>query len=645
MEIIENEMLGILITDDSEASKQLKVKLDTVVKNRLQPVLDKYVPLAETASSWNMVTNNVKSQMEIIEKICNLSIENSGYYAAYLAVDSSPVYWHKFADPLNKILTISKNYGTPESQEVSFLVMETLEAQKGLQLYEKLGVLATSGENRNTWFKLGQDSLRNFRETLDKLERILTNPAVSQTEIGSFNETFTKAASSAISFDGQGKSTFRTVQVNIPQAFIHPMMGDMSSIYWNEIKVNRQIGVILFNEIQRLATNDTNSQAIKIINEEYLPLAHQSQQYLDQMVNSSNAILADANNEAKKTYYSSHFFLILVAISGISIGIILVVFFVLGINKTLVKIMDKLLEKSDSLAELSSKIAQSSEVTADGTIKSSASLEQIRATIAELSSKTKFNADKAMEANNLVEETEQSLNKASFSMKDVITAMDSISVSGNAISKIVKTIDEIAYQTNLLALNASVEAARAGEAGAGFAVVADEVRNLAQRSAEAAKNTANLVETTILNINSGSGMVRATDNNFEVVINNQPQVKKHISDVSMSCNEQSLGIEEINKAIIEIDKVTQTNAANTEDTATNADYLQKEAGNVLKIVQAMNELTHGRNKQSNGNGKARMASRQVDRHVNNNRPQGVNRTKPYKLPKEDSPEDMFPLLT
>jgi methyl-accepting chemotaxis protein len=179
-------------------------------------------------------------------------------------------------------------------------------------------------------------------------------------------------------------------------------------------------------------------------------------------------------------------------------------------------------------------------------------------------------------------------------MKEVIVAMESISVSGNAINKIVKTIDEIAYQTNLLALNASVEAARAGTAGAGFAVVADEVRNLAQRSAEAAKNTANLVDTTITNINSGSEMVHATDENFKVVLEYQPVLQNHINDVSEASKEQSIGINQINQAIIDIDSVTKTNAINTEKTAETADTLLEEAKNVLEIVYVMNELTQGR---------------------------------------------------
>jgi methyl-accepting chemotaxis protein len=265
----------------------------------------------------------------------------------------------------------------------------------------------------------------------------------------------------------------------------------------------------------------------------------------------------------------------------------------LALDKSLSGVISELSDKSGVLDGLSTDIARSSNMTADGTSESSAALEQIRATMQDFSEKTRLNAERAKEAERLVQETREAVDRASTSMKDVIAAMDSISVSGNAISRIVKTIDEIAYQTNLLALNASVEAARAGEAGAGFAVVADEVRNLAQRSAEAAKNTASLVETTIRSIVSGSGMVNATDGNFNVVIDRQPILQNHIKGVYENCSEQSMGIEQINKAIIDIDNVTQSNAANIDKTAAMAARILKESDSLLDIVGGMKVLTAG----------------------------------------------------
>jgi methyl-accepting chemotaxis protein len=185
-------------------------------------------------------------------------------------------------------------------------------------------------------------------------------------------------------------------------------------------------------------------------------------------------------------------------------------------------------------------------------------------------------------------------------MVKVIGAMEEISRSGNEIGKIIKTIDEIAFQTNLLALNAAVEAARAGEAGAGFAVVADEVRNLAIRSAEAAKNTADLIATTITNINSGSEIVNETSTAFKQVSTQVGKVHELVSEVAEASNEQSQGIEQITSATTEMDKVTQSNAAAAEESASAAGHLSIQSANLLKVVNEIDALAHGAKEKTAG---------------------------------------------
>jgi methyl-accepting chemotaxis protein len=207
---------------------------------------------------------------------------------------------------------------------------------------------------------------------------------------------------------------------------------------------------------------------------------------------------------------------------------------------------------------------------------------------------TKRNSDNAIEANSLMAQTNDAVNRAESSMANVIQAMDQIATSGNEIGKIIKTIDEIAFQTNLLALNAAVEAARAGEAGAGFAVVADEVRNLAIRSADAAKNTADLIAATISNINSGSEMVNSTSENFHNVATNSSKVAQLVSEVAEASKEQSQGINQITTAMTQMDKVTQSNAASAEESASSAGQLSVQAGNLMSAVEDMTLIVHGR---------------------------------------------------
>ncbi|MDR1050049.1 MAG: methyl-accepting chemotaxis protein, partial [Deltaproteobacteria bacterium] len=191
---------------------------------------------------------------------------------------------------------------------------------------------------------------------------------------------------------------------------------------------------------------------------------------------------------------------------GIALVISLVMAFMLtkAITTPLTNVIVMLTDGAQEVDAASGQLSQASNTLAEGATENAASLEETSAALEQLASMTKRNSDNAVEANSLMSQALDFIGKASSSMGNVIQAMAQIATSGNEIGKIIKTIDEIAFQTNLLALNAAVEAARAGEAGAGFAVVADEVRNLAIRSADAAKNTADLIAATISNINSGS---------------------------------------------------------------------------------------------------------------------------------------------
>ncbi|MDR2724758.1 MAG: methyl-accepting chemotaxis protein [Candidatus Adiutrix sp.] len=274
-------------------------------------------------------------------------------------------------------------------------------------------------------------------------------------------------------------------------------------------------------------------------------------------------------------------------------GLVLAVFITRGITIPVNRIIDALSESAREVDEASAQLTGSSNTLAEGATKNAASLEETSAALEELSSMTGRNADNAIEASSLMNQANAAVDKAENSMDLVIKAMGEISVSGNEIGKIIKTIDEIAFQTNLLALNAAVEAARAGEAGAGFAVVADEVRNLAIRSADAAKNTADLIASTIANISSGSEMVNDTAENFKIVGAQVSKVSELVSEVAEASKEQNQGISQITIAMNEMDKVTQSNAASAEESASAAGQLSLQAGALLNVVNEMDVLAHG----------------------------------------------------
>lgn len=230
-----------------------------------------------------------------------------------------------------------------------------------------------------------------------------------------------------------------------------------------------------------------------------------------------------------------------------------------------------LVESVDTMRQkMSSAVGQAlhiSGVLSDSSSREAASIEETSASLDEIASMVRQNAINTKEANDLMLKAQTAIKKANESMNELTQSMQAIARASEQTQKIVKSIDEIAFQTNLLALNASVEAARAGEAGAGFAVVADEVRNLAMRATESAKNSSTLIEDIVSKVKAGENLVNTTGTAFREVRENSDRVVQLVGGIASASQEQSQGIEQVNKAIAEMSMVTQQNAANAETLA------------------------------------------------------------------------------
>jgi methyl-accepting chemotaxis protein len=320
------------------------------------------------------------------------------------------------------------------------------------------------------------------------------------------------------------------------------------------------------------------------------------------MTGLSNDFVARTNASTSSAFWT----MVIGGILALIVSGVLAIFISRNITVPVNRVIASLAEGAQEVDNASGDLSSASNTLAEGATQNAASLEETSAALEQLSSMTKRNSDNAMEANGLMSQATEAVIKAENSMDSVIQAMEHIATSGNEIGKIIKTIDEIAFQTNLLALNAAVEAARAGEAGAGFAVVADEVRNLAIRSADAAKNTADLIAATISNINSGSEMVHSTSDNFQTVATHAAKVAQLVSEVAEASKEQSQGINQITTAMAQMDKVTQHNAASAEESASAANSLSVQAGNLMSAVDQMSRIVHGH---SQFNGSPRPNSR------------------------------------
>jgi methyl-accepting chemotaxis protein/methyl-accepting chemotaxis protein-1 (serine sensor receptor) len=280
--------------------------------------------------------------------------------------------------------------------------------------------------------------------------------------------------------------------------------------------------------------------------------------------------------------------MLLVALSaGVSV---LVGIVIAGVNKTLRNSLLELSESSEQIASAAGQVSSSSQSLAQGSSQQAATIEETSSASAEINSMAQRNTENSSSAASIVTSSETGFRRANDSLSEMVVAMEGISNSSQKISKIIKVIDEIAFQTNILALNAAVEAARAGDAGMGFAVVADEVRNLAQRCAQAAKDTATLIEESIEKSDGGMMKVDQVAIAIREITEESSKIKVLVDEINVGSIEQSRGIDQISRSITQMEQVTQGNAANSEQSAAAAQQLSAQAQTMKDIISQLRSL-------------------------------------------------------
>ena len=345
-------------------------------------------------------------------------------------------------------------------------------------------------------------------------------------------------------------------------------------------------------EVATLALGGDLEGSAKAQSEKFYPLQQKMKQDSQRLVEIQKQTFSDTLKQSDVLSSTAHWIAVLVLLFSTVVGT-LAVWVVRGLNKTLRRSVTELGEASVQIATAASQVASSSQSLAQGASEQAATIEETSASSSEINSMAQRNTENSRTTAEMVAKSQDQFEETDQSLTQMVDAMEGITSSSQKISKIIKVIDEIAFQTNILALNAAVEAARAGEAGMGFAVVADEVRNLAQRCAQAAKDTASLIEDSITKSDSGKEKVDQVAEAIRSITADSARMRLLVDEINLGSVEQARGIDQIAKSVSQMERVTQSSAASAEEGAAAAQQLAAQAHTMQDIVSRINALVDG----------------------------------------------------
>ena len=362
---------------------------------------------------------------------------------------------------------------------------------------------------------------------------------------------------------------------------------------WRELREVWAKHVEVANRVIALAQQNTNSRALALFAGPNADARSAISNRLVELVASATDTQRRDGAAAEAYGRNTRNLVTIVAIISIVAVGVLAWWLVSGIVLRLNRYIEELGTGADQVAAASGEISGASQSLAEGASTQAASLEETSSALEQMASMTRQNADNASKGNEAMQRAGQLVAEGSEMVERMTQSMGEITDSSEKISRIIKTIEEIAFQTNLLALNAAVEAARAGEAGKGFAVVADEVRNLAQRSAAAARDTSQLIEGTVSRVQSGSEIANQLSDSYKNIADSAGSVARLIQDVTTATNEQAQGVDQVNTAVAQMDRVTQQNAASAEECASASEQLSAQAISLQDVVGGLVSLVTG----------------------------------------------------
>nr|WP_321267075.1 methyl-accepting chemotaxis protein [uncultured Sulfurimonas sp.] len=392
--------------------------------------------------------------------------------------------------------------------------------------------------------------------------------------------------------------------------------------------------------ILELTSKNSNQRAMALSQTKAREYVSQARELITKVAQENEVAMNQAKAKSDVDYSDIKNLNIGVAIGGILIALIIAYFMVRQMMNLINNSVNSVSEGAEQVASASNQISSSSQQLAEGAQEQAASVEEITSSLTELKATIEQNSENAREADILGKDANESAKMGYDHIQNLSKSMTEINDSSRRIANIIKTIDEIAFQTNLLALNAAVEAARAGEHGLGFAVVAEEVRNLARRSAEAAKDTANIIEQSIADVQKGNQITEQTNSAFVDILDKVKKSGDIVGEIAIASKEQATGINQLSEAMSQVDSVTQVIASNSEESAAASEEMSAQAitmkGTIAELASIFGILTEESNKLAISNAHTTKQSTPTS-HFN-----GAKKAT-LSVPTSKKPSDIMPL--
>jgi methyl-accepting chemotaxis protein len=342
-------------------------------------------------------------------------------------------------------------------------------------------------------------------------------------------------------------------------------------------------------ELRQAISNQQMDSGLAIFSQKVVPRLEEIGRQASSLVEQQSRDLAAASAASAGKSASTRLITIALLLLGLAAGGG-VFWIVHHANGSLKGLAERMADGAENVSLAASQVSRSSQSLAEGATQQAASLEETSSSTEEIASITRKNADHALQVAGLMQQSADGAGEVNRSLDRMVEQMKEIDTSSTKIARIIKVIDEIAFQTNILALNAAVEAARAGEAGLGFAVVADEVRNLAQRCAQAARDTAGLIEESIATSHDGNARLDQMAGAVRAMTENAGRVKSLVDEVNLGSQEQSRGMDQISRSVLQMERVTQKNASCAEESASAGTELTSHANTLRTLVHEMREM-------------------------------------------------------